>query len=72
MQFIYLLFIFLIYVINLFLAMGGLLSYLWSRNISDIPDPATGLSPLDIHLVTKTWAIVRTDLKTHGVNILKE
>lgn len=34
------------------------------------PDPDTGLTPKDKALVTKTWALVKKDLKGNGVKLL--
>ncbi|XP_067000251.1 globin isoform X2 [Anabrus simplex] len=53
--------------------MGVILSYLWGgvdEASLDVPDPATGLTPRHKRYITDSWALVRKDLRNHGIGLL--
>jgi hemoglobin-like flavoprotein len=37
--------------------------------MSDVPDPATGLTKRERDVIRDTWAIVKTDIKGHGLGL---
>lgn len=50
--------------------MGMLYSLLGYNGRTDDPDPVTGLTSRDKHLLKSTWELVKKDLKGNGVKVL--
>lgn len=54
--------------------MGALLSFLWGGGgatpaLPEVADPVTGLTPREKHFVATTWAAVRKDITSNGVQL---